>query len=207
MDGLPVENLNLTTKQTSRLITNLVHADWIGWLPDGEHLFAIESGSREDWSNKTLELCDTQLTTTPCQPITLSAGKIPLELDVSSDGKHLAFVQADKVSEPYQSTGLNTQQMNIWNNSRTLWLTDSTGQNSRQLNAAGTYIQSPQWSRDGQKILYEQGGGLWLLDLTKNQRPAWPRLFTNRTLHFHPPDTTAINPPGSRGISLSFSES
>ncbi len=157
-DGTGLYSLPLNGGEPRLLTTSLKHPEWLSWSPDGSELLAVKGTGREIWQNKSLVVCDVKTgknTDLPQRPNTVS-----LDPDWSPDGKSIAYVEAVERKDIK-----NTEEFTVWEQTRTLWVADADGKNTRQINEAGTGISRPLWSRDGSHIIYLKDNSIWLVNI------------------------------------------
>ena len=157
-DGLPLYTMPLAGKPRL-LTTSLGYPTWLAWSPSGRQMLLVAGGRRETWHGKGLAICDVYAAR--CRTLPQPSGVISLDPTWSPSGRDIAFVRARDLGD---AGGFdNTRTVSAWVRTHTLWLADATGAGARQL-AAGSGIYEPQWSADGQHLLYIRANSLCLID-------------------------------------------
>ncbi|HZQ35408.1 MAG TPA: hypothetical protein VFD32_05710 [Dehalococcoidia bacterium] len=132
------------------LATALVYADWRSFSPDGRALALVTGSSREVYTGKTVSICD--LTGGGCAPLPKPDGTVTVDPAWSPDGTRIAEVQAPDIGHV---GGLpNEADRDAWLNAHVLVVVQPDGTQPLQLSPPGEAADSPQWSRDGGRILY-----------------------------------------------------
>lgn len=157
MDGMTLFSLPLGGDLVE-LGVMLPERAFLDWSPDGR-LVMVEGAGRELWSgDKGLAVCDVRAGT--CQRLPKPDGTISLYPAWSPDGR-LAFIRAEVPSQ-YPS---GDEALRAWLSTWKLVIVNPDGSAEQVLDAAGTGVQAPMWSRDGRFLLYLRGGAIWALDL------------------------------------------
>jgi len=125
-------------------------------------VLVVEGLGRIVWQNKTIAACDLQAG--ECQPFAQPAGTVSLDPAWSPDGARFAFVRADAGS---LLPGFGPEAVAAWIRTRTLWIANADGSQTREIMAAGNGVIAPAWSRDHEHILFIRDYSLWLLGLNE----------------------------------------
>jgi len=129
-------------------------------------LLRVAGTGRELWNQKWLELCDIRSGT--ASRVNIPSGSVAADPSFSPDTRQIAFVTAKDLGPKVYLD--SKEKLDSWNDTRTLWVTNTDGSGGRPLTHAGKYIQDPQWSRDGKYIMYISKDGLWIIDAQGNER-------------------------------------
>jgi len=168
-DGEPLERLTQGSRgvgeltflgaPSRNLLQMLARPAWVAWAPDEQHFALVVGGGRDALSDKALALCDGQTWT--CRLPPRPAGTVSLDPAWSPDGSHLAFVQA--TASPANVAASDTAS---WFATHHLWVANADGSGAKELTSAGSGVEAPAWSRDGQHLLYVRDDAVWLVDVT-----------------------------------------
>lgn len=158
-DGVPLLSLPLSGGAPRTMATTPIGTRWLARSPDGQHMLLVSGAGREVWRNKALAICAVEAG--DCRTLAQPPDAVSLDPAWSGDGLRLAFVRATSPAQ-YPSGDAALQ---AWQQTRTLWVAGEDGSEARQLTAAGRGVGSPQWSRDGQHLLFIRDGAIWLLDV------------------------------------------
>lgn len=157
-DGMKLFSLDLTTRKIRTLALTLGYGDWIVPGPAGRRLVIVAGGSRSSYYGKQVALCNESTTT--CNPIVAGPSIVTEDPAWSPSGHGLAFVQAKALPN---ALGFNTRAgYGRWIHSRTLWTARPDSSHLRWIRQAGNGVYDPQWSRDGQKLLFVRDNAVWL---------------------------------------------
>lgn len=156
-DGLELCSYRLGGQETYRFSAALTYPQWTVLAGDGKVLRAAGDG-REIWTNKWLELGD--IYNGEVQRLNLPAGIVPADPAFSPDQSQIAFVAA-----PDLGSGVypGADEFEQWKGSRLLWTANLNGSGAASLSQAGVNIQKPQWSGNGEYILYVSDSSLWMI--------------------------------------------
>ncbi len=161
-DGLELCSLPLEAKEPFRFTAGLTDRSWLS-LSSDNRLLRVAGTGREQWTNKWLEIGDISTGTTV--PVVIPPGSVPADPVFSPDGRQIAFVTAPNLdSKEYPST----EKYKVWTRSFTLWVAHPDGSEARLLTPASSDVKHPQWSKDGQHIMYAVDNFLWIIDAEGN---------------------------------------
>lgn len=178
MDGMTLFSLPLDGGDLVELGVMLPERAFLDWSPDGR-LVMVEGAGRELWSgDKGLAVCDVRAGR--CQRLPKPEGTVSLYPAWSPDGR-LAFIRAEVPSQ-YPN---NYEALQAWLGTWKLVIADPDGFAEQVLDAAGTGVQAPMWSRDGRFLLYLREGAIWALDPTGSEPVMIAALAEDTSLDSH----------------------
>jgi hypothetical protein len=148
-------SLPLTGAKPLLLTQTLAYTDWLRWPPSGDRLLLVAGGAREEDRNKVLAVCEVKRAL--CRALPQPGGGVSLDPLWSPDGKQVAFVHA---SSSVPVTGVDYA---AWLRTRGLWIMGANSSAPHELRAARKGVYGPQWSHDGQHLLYVQDSAIWLI--------------------------------------------
>lgn len=159
-DGLPLYTLRLGGTPRA-LPTTLGYREFMAFSPARRQVLVVAGGDRENWTNKSLRLCDIESAT--CRALLARRGTVTLDVDWAPHSNRIAFVRARNLGPVggFSSAGA----LQSWVNSRTLWVAHADGSGAHEVTAAGHGIYLPQWSSDGRHVLFVRDNALWLIDV------------------------------------------
>lgn len=157
MDGMTLFSLPLDGGDPVELGVMLPEHAFLDWSTDGR-LAMVEGEGRELWSgDKGLAICDVRSGT--CQRVPKPEGTVSLYPAWSPDGR-LAFIRA-AVPGQYPN---DEKSLQSWLSTWTLVVANPDGSGEQILEAAGTGVQAPMWSRDGRYLVYLRDSAVWAID-------------------------------------------
>jgi hypothetical protein len=158
-DGLPLVAYGLGSGPYDvTLATTLPYPSFVVRGP-GSGVTLVTGGNRYVWYGKTIASATTAGTRRPG----MDAEPAPVNLDpawaVGAPTPTIAFVHAS----PKAPSGTGQAALNAWYATRQLWYESAAGGNPFPVKGAGTGIAAPEWSSNGQYILYVRDNALWLI--------------------------------------------
>ena len=159
-DGVPLMGVAVTGGQPAELSRAvLLDPDFLAWSPEGQRLAVVEGTGRETWQNKAIYMAGGS-----GEPQRLSdAERADLYPAWSPDGRWLAFTGGPA---PGESKGEPAWQEAL--SRRRIWIMAADGSEKHPLTGEpDCRDERPQWSADGQYILYARLHGeqaqVWLM--------------------------------------------
>lgn len=163
MDGMTLFSLSLAGGDPVELGVMLPEHAFLDWSTDGR-LVMVEGEGRELWSgDKSLAICDVRAGT--CRRLPKPEGTVSLYPAWSPDGR-LAFIRAEVPSQ-YPN---DDEALRAWLSTWTLVIANPDGSGEQVLDAAGTGVQAPMWSRDGHYLVCLRDNAVWAIDV-RGQKP------------------------------------
>ena len=163
MDGMTLFSLPLDAGDPVKLGVMLPERAFLDWSTDGR-LVMVEGEGRELWSgDKSLAICDVRAGT--CRRLPKPEGTVSLYPAWSPDGR-LAFIRAEVPSQ-YPN---DDEALRAWLSTWTLVIANPDGSGEQVLDAAGTGVQAPMWSRDGNRLVFLRDHAVWAIDV-RNPQP------------------------------------
>ncbi len=154
-DGLDLLSVPFAGGAAVDLGTTLPTPRSLAFSPDGSQVMVMTGGWRFINQAKALELCP--VGSNACTAVPQPAGSVAVEPAWSPDGMTVAFVGGAASDNPDPSRWLPTT---------ALYIDDVRSGTVRQLQPPLHGVTDPEFSADGRDVLYQQGTGLWELDLT-----------------------------------------
>ncbi len=157
-DGLGLESLPLGGGAQRSLATTLPYPSWV--QPDGrESILLVAGPGRQTWTEKALERCDPVSGT--CSVLQTGAGQVALDPAGTSSG-WIAWVGAKDLGRSAWSEVSSLASLDRWERTRALYVGfDGKGASQATLVAKGS-VFDPEFSPDGQSLLYVQAGAIRL---------------------------------------------
>jgi len=168
-DGLPLVAYGfISGPYDVTLATTLPYPSFVVRGP-GSGVTLVTGGNRYLWHGKTIASVTTAGTRQPG----MDAEPAPVNLDpawaAGAPTPAIAFVHASSKAP----SGTGQAALSTWYATRQLWYEFTSGGNPFPVKKAGTGIAAPEWSSNGQYILYVRDNALWLIRmLAPNGTPA-----------------------------------
>jgi TolB protein len=161
MDGLPLRAVPVHGGRATNIGTTIVRNDWVQPSPDGSRLLVVRSSGRMVTDSREVELCTAS---DACRPIAPAPDVQTLDPAWSPDGQRIAFVRETQASftPPLVNNGID---WTVKYRNRSLWVAKADGSDAHEVVAAGRGIADPQFSPDGQSIVFVRDARVWDLDL------------------------------------------
>ncbi len=166
--GLPLVAYGFSGPYDVTLATTLPYPSFAVPGP-GSGVTLVTGGNRYLWHGKTIASVTTAGTRRPG----MDAEPAPVNLDpawaAGAPTSAIAFVHASSKAP----SGTGQAALSAWYATRQLWYESAAGGNPFPVKEAGTGIAAPEWSSNGQYILYVRDNALWLIRmLAPNGIPA-----------------------------------
>lgn len=151
-DGLPLDALAGPGQSAHQVAETLVRSDWLDPGP-GTEVALVGGGDRVEWDGKTVATC----TPYTCTSVPEPSGTVTVDPALSGHGT-LAYVEGS-ASQSFDS---GPSQVAAWEDGHTLWTLAPGSKTPTEVQGA-LGANAPQWSADGQQILFVRDGSLYLI--------------------------------------------
>jgi len=155
-DGLPLRIMPVTGGQPQEIASaTLLRPGFVAWSPQGDRLAVVEGGGRQTWVNKQIMVMQPDGSD---RRLLSDASRADLFPAWSPDGQRIAFTSGE--GNQFENADENYPQIL---GTRRIWLANADGSSKSQLTDDPAYSdQFPQWSADGDHILFvrQQAGAI-----------------------------------------------